>query len=152
MVAKPFIFFLVLRFYKIRQYYCRQQNSNFHPVLGESLLRLILLLYFFFQSLMLIKSYRPGNLNLMSSNLIILLSLLFICFDFKNVLLNIYFFFTFLTLGIRVLKSRLGEKAIALGLAISSFNTFHYIHTKVRLRAVSYVSFESQWADSTEHT
>ena len=61
MVAKPFIFFLVLRFHKIRQYYekistfvqvathtCRQQNSNFHPVLGESLLRLILLLYFSF--------------------------------------------------------------------------------------------------------
>ena len=56
-VAKPFIFFLVLRFHKIRQYYekiftsvqvathtCRQQNSNFHPILGESGLRLILLL------------------------------------------------------------------------------------------------------------
>ena len=54
----------------------------------------------------------------MSSNLIIILSLLFICFDFENVLLNIYFFFTFLTLGIRVLKSCLGQTAIALGLAI----------------------------------
>ena len=66
MVAKPFIFFLVLRFHKIRQFYekistsvqvathtCRQQNSNFHPILGESHLRLILLLYFFLQPLML---------------------------------------------------------------------------------------------------
>ena len=57
MLAKPFIFFLVLRFHKIRQYYekistsvqvathtCRQQNSNFHQILGESGLRLILLL------------------------------------------------------------------------------------------------------------
>ena len=66
MVAKPFIFFLLLRFHKIRQFYekistsvqvathtCRQQNSNFHPILDESRLRLILLLYFFFQPLML---------------------------------------------------------------------------------------------------
>ena len=66
MVAKPFIFFLVLRFHKIRQFCekistsvqvathtCRQQNSNFHPILGESQLRLILLLYFFLQPLML---------------------------------------------------------------------------------------------------
>ena len=57
MVAKPFIFFLLLRFHKIRQFYekistsvqvathtCRQQNSNFHQILGESGLRLILLL------------------------------------------------------------------------------------------------------------
>ena len=58
------------------------------------------------------------------------------------------FFFTFLTLGIRALKSRLGEIAIALGLAIPPFNTFHYIHTKVRLWAVSYKSFESQWTDN----
>ena len=63
----------------------------------------------------------------------------------------ILFFFTFLTLDIRELKSRLGQTAIALGL-VSPFNTFHYIHTKVRLRAVSYFSFESQWTDSTEHT
>ena len=60
MVAKPFIFFLLLRFHKIRQFYekistsvqvathtCRQQNSNFHPILDESGLRLILLLSFF---------------------------------------------------------------------------------------------------------
>ena len=88
----------------------------------------------------------------MSSNLIIyLLSLLFICFDFENVLLIYAFFFTFLTLDIRDLKSRLGQTAKALGL-VSPFNTFHYIHTKVRLRAVSYFSFESQWTDSTEHT
>ena len=66
MVAKPFIFFLLLRFHKIRQFYekistsaqvathtCRQQNSNFDPILGESRLRVILLLYFFFQPLML---------------------------------------------------------------------------------------------------
>ena len=85
MVAKPFIFFLVLRFHKIRQYYekistsvqvathtCRQQNSNFHPVLGESLLRLILLLYFFFQSLMLTVdkelSSRKFKLNVFKSD------------------------------------------------------------------------------------
>ena len=37
----------------------------------------------------------------------------------------------------RDLKSRFDQKAIALGL-VSPFNTFHYIHTKVRLRAVSY--------------
>ena len=56
-VSKTVIFFLVLRFHKIRQYYekistsvqvathtCRQQNSNFHRILGESGLRLILLL------------------------------------------------------------------------------------------------------------
>ena len=57
MVAKPFIFFRVLGFHvKIRQYYektftsvqvanhtCLQQNSNFHPILGESGLGLILL-------------------------------------------------------------------------------------------------------------
>ena len=84
-VAKPFIFFLVSRFHKIRQYYekistsvqvathtCRQQNSNFHPVLGESLLRLILLLYFFFQSLMLTVdkelSSRKFKLNVFKSD------------------------------------------------------------------------------------
>ena len=56
MVAKPFIFFRVLGFHKIRQYYektftsvqvathtCLQQNFNFHPILGESGLGLILL-------------------------------------------------------------------------------------------------------------
>ena len=86
----------------------------------------------------------------MSSNLIIyLLSLLFICFDFENVLCNIYFFFTFFTLEIRDLKSRLGQTAKALGL-VSFFNTFHHIHIKGRLRAVSYFSLESQWTDSTE--
>ena len=60
MVEEPFIFFLVLRVHKIRQCYekistsvqiathtYRQQNSNFHPILGESILRLILVLYFF---------------------------------------------------------------------------------------------------------
>ena len=88
----------------------------------------------------------------MSSNLIIyLLSLLFICFDFENVLLIYAFFFTFLTLDIRDLKSRLGQTAKARGL-VSPFNTFYYIHAKVRLRAVSYFSFESQWTYSTEHT
>ena len=87
----------------------------------------------------------------MSSNLIIyLLSLLFIFFDFENVLLIYAFFFTFLTLDIRDVKSRLGQTAKALGL-VSPFNTFYYIHAKVRLRAVSYFSFESQWTDSTEH-
>ena len=68
MVAKPFIFFLVLRFHKIRQRYekistsvqvathnCHQQNSNFHPILGESGLRLILLYCFFF--------FQPLNVN-----------------------------------------------------------------------------------------
>ena len=54
----------------------------------------------------------------------------FICFEFENVLLIYNFFFTFLTLDIRDLKSRLGQTAIALGL-VSPFNTFHYIHTKV---------------------
>ena len=88
----------------------------------------------------------------MSSNLIIyLLSLLFICFDFENVLLIYTFFFTFLALDIRDLKSRLGQTAKALGL-VSPFNTFYYIHAKVRLRAVSYFSFKSPWTDSTEHT
>ena len=86
-VAKPFIFFLVSRFHKIRQYYekistsvqvathtCRQQNSNFHPVLGESLLlvRVILLLYFFFQSLILTVdkelSSRKFKLNVFKSD------------------------------------------------------------------------------------
>ena len=63
----------------------------------------------------------------MSSNLIIyLLSLLFICFDFENVLCNIYFFFTFFTLEIRDLKSRLGQTAKALG----QVSTFHHIQTK----------------------
>ena len=61
------------------------------------------------------------------------------------------FFSTFLTLDIRDLKSRLGQTAKALGL-VSPFNTFYYIHAKVRLRAVFYFSFESQWTDSTEHT
>ena len=64
--SKTFYLSLLFRFHKIRQYYekiftsvqvathtCRQQNSNFHPILGESRLRLILLLYFFFQPLML---------------------------------------------------------------------------------------------------
>ena len=67
-------------------------------------------------------------------------------FRFWNVLL-IYTFFTFLTLDIRDLKSRFGQTAKALGLVSP-----HYIRTKVRLRAVSYFSFESQWSDSTEHT
>ena len=63
-----------------------------------------------------------------------------------------FFFFIFLTqVDVRDLKSRLGQTAKARGL-VSPFNTFHYIHTKVRLRAVSYFSFESQWTDSTEHT
>ena len=66
----------------------------------------------------------------MSSNLIIyLLSLLFICFDFENVLLIYAFFFTFLTLDIRDSKSRLGQTAKALGL-VSPFNTFYYIRTQ----------------------
>ena len=66
----------------------------------------------------------------MSSNLIIyLLSLLFTCFDFENVLCNIYFFFIFFPLEIRDLKSRLGQTAKALG-QVSPFNTFHRIQTK----------------------
>ena len=64
--SKTFYLSLLFRFHKIRQYYekistsvqvathtCRQQNSNFHPILGESGLRFILLWYFFFQPLML---------------------------------------------------------------------------------------------------
>ena len=72
-------------------------------------------------------------------------------FRFWKCFINIYFFFTFLPLDIRDLKSRLGQTAKALGL-VSPFNTFYYIHAKVRLRAVSYFSFESPWTDSTEHT
>ena len=72
-------------------------------------------------------------------------------FRFWKCFINIYFFFTFPTLEIRDLKSRLGQTAKALGL-VSPFNTFYYIHAKVRLRAVSYFSFESPWTDSTEHT
>ena len=71
------------------------------------------------------------------------------CFEFENVLIIYTFFFTFLTLDIRVLKSRLGQTAIALGL-VFLFNTFHYIHAKVRLRAVSYfLSHSGQIAQST---
>ena len=74
-------------------------------------------------------------------------------FRFWKCFINIcfFFFFTFLTLDIRDLKSRLGQTAKALGL-VSPFNTFYHIHAKVRLRAVSYFSFDSQWTYSTDHT
>ena len=167
--SKTFYLSLLCRFHKIRQCYekistsvqvathtCRQQNSNFHPILGESGIRLILWLYFFFSTIKcypLIKSYRLGNFKLnvfksgyLSTEFIVYLFRFWTCF------INICFFFsTFLTLDIRDLKSRLGQTAKALGL-VSPFNTFYYIHAKVRLRAVSYFSFESQWTYSTEHT
>ena len=120
MVAKSFIFFLVLRFHKIRQHYekistsvqvatrtCRQQNSNFHPILGESHLRLILLLYFFLQPLMLTvdKELSSGKFKVnvfksdyFSTEFIVYLFRFWKCF-IKHIL-----FPTFLTLGIRVLK------------------------------------------------
>ena len=133
---------------------CRQQNSNFHPILGESSLKLILWLYFFSQPLMLTvdKGLSSGKFKLnvfksayLSTEFIVYL------FRFWKCFINIYFFITFLILDIRDLKSRLGQTAKALGL-VSAFNTFYYIHAKVRLRAVSYFSFKSPWTDSTEHT
>ena len=69
----------------------------------------------------------------------------------KSFITICFFFFTFLTLDIRDLKSRPGQTAKALGL-VSPLNTFYHIHAKVRLRAVSFFSFESQWTYSTEHT
>ena len=123
-VAKPFIFFLVSRFHEIRQYYekistsvqvathtCRQQNSNFHPILGESGLRLILWLYFFFQPLMLTvdKELSSGKfkLNVLKSDYLSTECIVYL-FRFWKCFINICFFFTFLTLDIRDLKSRLG--------------------------------------------
>ena len=44
---------------------------------------------------------------------------------------------------------RLNGKALGL---VSLFNTFYYIHAKVRLRAVSYFSFESQWTGIAQST
>ena len=165
--SKTFYLSLLFRFHKIRQYYekistsvqaatrtCRQQNSNFHPILGESDLRLIFWLYFFFQPLMLTvdKELSSGKfkLNVFKSDYLSTEFIVYL-FRFWKCFINICFFFTFLTLDIRDLKSRLGQTAKALGL-VSPFNTFYYIHATVRLRAVSYFSFESQWTDSAEHT
>ena len=109
MLAKPFIFFLVLRFHKIRQYYekistsvqvathtCRQQNSNFHPILGDSGLRLILWLYFFFTPLMLTVdkelSSEKFKLNVFKSDYLSTEFIVYL-FSFWNVLLIYTFFF-----------------------------------------------------------
>ena len=120
MLAKPFIFFLVLRFHKIRQFYekistsvqvathtCRQQNSNFHPILGESHLRLILLLYFFLQPLMLTVdkelSFGKFKVNVFKSDYFSTEFIVYL-FRFWKCFIKHIVFPTFLTLGIRVLK------------------------------------------------
>ena len=117
-------------------------------------LKINFMIVFFFQPLMLTvdKELSSGKFKLnvfksayLSTEFIVYL------FRFWKCFINICFFFTFLTLDIRDLKSRLRQTAKALGL-VSAFNTFYYIHAKVRLWAVSYFSFESQWTDSTEHT
>ena len=165
--SKTFYLSLLFRIHKIRQYYekistsvqvathtCRQQNSNFHPILGESGLDKFYDCIFFFQPLMLTvdKELSSGKfkLNVFKSDYLSTEFIVYL-FRFWKCFINIYFFFTFPTLEIRDLKSRLGQTAKVLGL-VSPFNTFYYIHAKVRLRAVSYFSFESPWTDSTEHT
>ena len=113
-----------------------------------------MIVFFFFQPLMLTvdKELSSGKfkLNVFKSDYLSTEFIVYL-FRFWKCFINIYFFFTFPTLEIRDLKSRLGQTAKVLGL-VSPFNTFYYIHAKVRLRAVSYFSFESPWTDSTEHT
>ena len=84
-------------------------------------LRLILWLYFFFQPLMLTvdKELSSGKfkLNVFKSDYLSTEFIVYL-FRFWNVLLihTFFFFFTFLTLDIRDLKSRFGQAVKALGL------------------------------------
>ena len=105
--SKTFYLSLLFRFHKIRQYYekistsvqvathtCRQQNSNFHPILGESGLRLILWLYFFFSTITVDKELSSGKfiLNVFKSDYLSTEFIVYL-FRFWKCFINICFFF-----------------------------------------------------------
>ena len=117
-------------------------------------LKINFMIVFFFQPLMLTvdKELSRGKfkLNVFKSDYLSTECIVYL-FRFWKCFINRCFFFHVPHSWHQRFKVTFRLNGKALGL-VSLFNTFYYIHPKVRLRAVSYFSFESQWTGIAQST